>query len=150
MRNEAVIGKLVSDLVNSTAATAQASTKLLQEASALVGALEASRQVMVTPIVGAGNYFFTDHDLTNEQMAQLEAAVHAGACVLAILDWKGVKGKPLESGLYRLARIVAMAEGQVVVAPVGTDENVLQARVTLQDPRRLIWGAYLAPVAEAV
>jgi len=117
---------------------------------ALAGALEASRQVMVGPVVGAGRCFFNARDLVDEQMNQLEAAVHAGACVLVILDWKGAKGTPLQNGFYHVARIVTMVGEQVIVAPMGMDENEPKARLTLANPRKLIWGAYIAPVAEAI
>lgn len=150
MRDPETLARLVNDLMNSTQATRQASDKLNEEALALAASLEASRQVMVLPVVGAGDCFFNANNLTDAEMNRLEAAVHAGDCVLVILDWKGIQGAPLQNGFYHVARVVAMVGDQVLVAPLGTHEQDPQARLTLKNPRHDIWGAYIAPVAEAV
>jgi len=141
-RTKLELEQLAEQLLTHIQLVSQATKTLEAAALQMRATLDVGRDVFVSPVIGAGKWFFTSHDLTVEQLAELEEAVHAGHMVQVILDFVG--------GKYHVARVLSMANGQVLVAPWGVDEHNPKVRKTLANPKKDIWGWYIALLVDGV
>lgn len=101
-------------------------------------------EFVTDPTMGTGRYTSNPDLLTNDQMAEIEKAVKAGDLVLVSL-FNDI-GQPRN----KIARLQAMDGEAAKVVLWGDDEARAGTALTLDNPRKQVWGWYVVSKVSGV